>query len=731
MSRARPRAAGPSVSLFPFLAVLLCTMGVLIVVLVVLVEHGRGQGEQAKRLAEESAQEELQFQQWKVQQLHAALKSAREDLEKANRDLALIDAEVLAAEKDFASLEDRAKRIEDVKASPDVNIEALKKELESLEAQLAQAKEKAEEPAPSQIKRRYAVVPYLGRHSTFRPPVYIECRADRIIIQPENIVLLDSDFQGSLGPTNALATVLRATREYVRSEGGQQNAENSFKEPYPLLLVRPDGIGAFYVAREALKSFGGQFGYELVEADWEIKFPKPDEKLAAAQKVALADARDRNQILAQAAPSMYGNPEEAVFQAAVGEEPQDRPTYTPDSGALAAAAEGSPAAHGWGLGENTSPLSASPLTAPSSSGSAEANRVLAGAANTSAAAASTANSGGSETDNATGAGNALADGEQAGEGGWKDGSSNLLADERGGQGGGGQEWGEAGSSADPYGQPQGTASFASGDLSARRQTSAAPQGTSVAAASADGQAAGTAERDALGNSNQDNAADASHERALAQSPTGNGERIGNRGEAQPSDSGSRSPSSSSVASNSGASSSGPQSSAAGEQLAAGDDSPHVTQQVQASAAPPPIAEKQKRKSELDERCLARKLGRDWALPKAARSAVAVTRPITVRCTAQGLQLVSASGAHRPFIPWRNPIDETAKELVDQAWNETQAWGAAGQGMHWRPQLSADVQPGGESKYRELVAALQSSGLETKRTGAAPFFVRRTEATRNR
>ena len=45
-------------------------------------------------------------------------------------------------------------------------------------------------------------------------------------------------------------------------------------EPYPLILVRPHGEIAYGVVREAIRSWGSEFGYELIENDWELRFPQ-------------------------------------------------------------------------------------------------------------------------------------------------------------------------------------------------------------------------------------------------------------------------------------------------------------------------------------------------------------------------------------------------------------------------------------------------------------------------
>ena len=80
-----------------------------------------------------------------------------------------------------------------------------------------------------------------------------------------------------MGPGNPLAAALRAAREYMLA---QREFDPQAGEPYPMLLVRPEGIMAYYAAREAMKSWGCDFGYELIGDDWKLAYPSPDPRLA-------------------------------------------------------------------------------------------------------------------------------------------------------------------------------------------------------------------------------------------------------------------------------------------------------------------------------------------------------------------------------------------------------------------------------------------------------------------
>ncbi|RMG04127.1 MAG: hypothetical protein D6741_01450, partial [Planctomycetota bacterium] len=166
-----------------------------------------------------------------------------------------------------------------------------------------------------------AVIPFDGKYGTRRIPIYLECRADAVILQPEGIRFTVSDFSGPLGPGNPLDAALRAVREYLMQSG---RFDSSQGEPYPLLLVRPDGIASYYAARAAMTSWGSEFGYELIEADWELAFPAPDPRLAELVVTTIAEARFRQKLLAQAAPRKYGR---SGNEPASGDEENAFPTF--------------------------------------------------------------------------------------------------------------------------------------------------------------------------------------------------------------------------------------------------------------------------------------------------------------------------------------------------------------------------------------------------------------------
>lgn len=298
MNRSRIRE-GATVSLFPFLAVLLCTMGALLVLLVLFGYSANQQDEQV--IIEQARQQAAELGivaenlRWRLEQLTVMRQKSEGDLEALRLQLAGIEehSRELADElKDLQQLD--ARLAADAKAAaPD------EKKLTELRAELKSARESLDEARRIRDSRppAYAVIPYEGDSGTHRRPLFIECSLDGVFLQPEGIRLNPDDFDGPPGPGNPLASALRAAREYLARQAIRP--EDPALRPYPLLLVRPSGVMAYYAAREAIASWGSDFGYQLINEEWTIAFPKKDLALQDVEMQAINEARQRLAWLAQ------------------------------------------------------------------------------------------------------------------------------------------------------------------------------------------------------------------------------------------------------------------------------------------------------------------------------------------------------------------------------------------------------------------------------------------------
>ncbi len=289
MSRVRA-SDGPGISLFPFLAVLLCTMGALLVLLVIFSRSAAGTREAEEVAILEEMAVERESLRWRVEQLQAMRQKTLDDLSQARMGLAGIEDNSRQLSDELAALEREIAALATAKDAGSAAHAKLEAELERRLAEASDALEAAKEAAADRPPA-YAIVPYDGESGTHRRPLYIECSLDGVFLQPEGIRLRPSDFEGPPGPGNPLASALRAAREHL-AERGRASASPE-EQPYPLLLVRPSGVMAYYAAREAIASWGSDFGYQLVEEHWQLKFPSPDTQLADVERRAIDEARTR------------------------------------------------------------------------------------------------------------------------------------------------------------------------------------------------------------------------------------------------------------------------------------------------------------------------------------------------------------------------------------------------------------------------------------------------------
>ena len=307
MRRRRKKRETLGVSLFPFLAVLICTLGVLIVLLVIAVQSADVNSQRAQA----SEQERFDAQQAELDQLQSDYEirlAINEGLERVRPQVVsrLADARSHRGhlEEQIRQLKRRTRELGRelqvlAKDDPidvdlidaDDQIESLKKQIQLAQADLKRKRTKAQE---STGPTTYSIVPHEGSGGTFRRPIYIECTADELVIQPLGIRLGKAEFTPPLQSGNMLDAALLAIREYWQryDVGGEEG------NPYPLLIVRPDGAETYVLARRAMKSWDDEFGYELVEADKTLEFGSQDEQLVDVVNVAVQDARKRQQLIA-------------------------------------------------------------------------------------------------------------------------------------------------------------------------------------------------------------------------------------------------------------------------------------------------------------------------------------------------------------------------------------------------------------------------------------------------
>ncbi len=322
MRRRRVNRRDDGITLFPFLAVLICTMGSLIVLLVIVVQQARANAVNVSQQRESQLQnahrklEELQERkdefEWRIDVLESSRQQTAEQLQDRRRELSYLEHEILELSKQLDRAVAEAERIAQLENSQVADQEASRQEVEQLRDAIRRSLEELELARQdlADRQRSYSIVPYKGAHGTERRPVFIECLADRIILQPEGIELTSRDFREPLTDENPLAAALRAKREYLA-----RTLQSADGDPYPLLIVRPDGAGSYAAARAAMKSWDAEFGYELVESDIQLNYPEPDKLLVKALEYTVREARERRRHLQAIAPARFGRRAPTTFTA--------------------------------------------------------------------------------------------------------------------------------------------------------------------------------------------------------------------------------------------------------------------------------------------------------------------------------------------------------------------------------------------------------------------------------
>lgn len=327
MSNRNTSENSDSISLFPFLAVLLCTMGALLVLLVILVQRAAEKSllpaglieqvvdilvpgpmgpaapspEEQARLAKELA--EIAAYQKELDGLRA---ESKQRLKNERARLSHAEEHARRLEEELAKLTIAAEQLKQTEQNQTVDQKQAEKELARLQNLIVETEAMVENlRKDAGGKKSYAIVPYRGPNGTYRKPIYIECTDEAVIIQPEGIRLTPDDFLAPRWPGNPLASVLRASREYLNQKAAQEGAPEP-PDPYPLLVVRPSGNDAYDSCYHAIKSWDADYGYEFIEEDMKLAFPEgADPELARVQHHALMVSRERLLRLVQSAPSRF------------------------------------------------------------------------------------------------------------------------------------------------------------------------------------------------------------------------------------------------------------------------------------------------------------------------------------------------------------------------------------------------------------------------------------------
>jgi len=312
-SKKRRQSERLTVSLFPFLAVLICTLGILIVLLVISVQSASVEADTRAAASQAKQQEQLtdvlergEFMEFEAQNVEsvradvsqrlAISKSDRSYLQQQIKDLESEARTVYLQYRELQKRPDKRSNLANEELVTKTELDQLSESIASVQQQIDQKRSEVPKVAATV---NFQVVPYSGGGGTNRRPIYIECDANGLTLQPLGIHLKKHDFVDPNRIGNVLDSALLAIREYYQKHG---LADDETK-PYPLLIVRPEGAWAYSLARRAMKSWDDEFGYELVDRNTPLEFGNSDASLEKEIRATIETAHRRQLAIASRARS--------------------------------------------------------------------------------------------------------------------------------------------------------------------------------------------------------------------------------------------------------------------------------------------------------------------------------------------------------------------------------------------------------------------------------------------
>ncbi len=734
MSAAKRRHGDHSASLFPFLAVLLCTVGALILLLVLIVDQSQASVKQAIDDRAEKA-EQLQAQ---VEMVRESFREDREkiqlEIEKKRMTLQSLEHQTSELTKELEQLAKTSELI-DKDMSKDDSVEKVEAALTDMQKQLHEAAErlKTKLANPAKSKPVFAIIPYEGGNGTHRRPIYLECRADGILIQPEGVFIGLKDLRPPYGPGNPLDAALRAARTYYAPEGSALNTS-----AYPLLVVRSSGIRTYALARMAMAGWDDQFGYELIEDEMELAFPPSETKLGKELERTLATARDRQAALVMAMPGRYRQAMEELSEDKL--DLGDEPGQWSESGSGTDGGNGSfgfGGGDGDGFGGGSSGGNSSQLSGGGNGASGyPRSGSVAGARGGFAFAPEGANGlGGSSSDgmapgglNMNGSGN-LANGGARGAG------SGNLGFATGGDAptslAGGSPDGAlgAGNGNSPGNNPSGMGnSFAEGAAGSAAGNSgsfaeAAFGGNQYTRAGANAAAGGNASGDFSGGGQA-----GGQQASSAFSPNGQGNSSGAGRPGTFRDAMNAARSKQDGSENSQGTVAGPASetgTGGGALVSANADGFGTSGpggvEVDPRGGTNPSIDMNMRKGDKKQNAdaVAKRRGRNWAWNAGPARQTAVVRHIRVQCYEDRWVVMPDMGTKdKPQTVMLDvSLQTSAEQLAKIVTDRMDRWGYALADGYWKPILQVEVAPRSDFRYAQLVKLLDGSGLEVQRVQA--------------
>lgn len=721
MSQAKRRHGDHSNSLFPFLAVLLCTVGALILMLIMIV----GQSQASVKQAIDERADKAEMLRTQVENIRESFRDDREkiqlEIEKKRMTLQSLEQQTTELSKELDHLSKTSELI-DKDLSSDDSVEKVDAALTDLQKQLQEAAERLKNKLdnPTKSKPVFAIIPYEGGHGTHRRPIYLECRADGIVIQPEGVFIALKDLRPPYGPGNPLDAALRAARTYYAPEGAALNAS-----AYPLLVVRSSGIRTYALARMAMAGWDDQFGYELIEDDMELAFPESETKLVKELERTLATARDRQAALVMAMPGRY--------RQAMEELSEDKLDMSGDGGQWSESADGAGSMSGEGgagFGIGGSGNGSNQLASGGNGSAYGGNGGVAGGRGGFAFAPDGAGGGGPSATslnslNPNGTGNypsGANGGKPGGTYGFATGGDGMTGAAGGAMGnamgnstGNSMAGGGPGNAAGTFpsanqspGQNGQAGSFAEGAFSGNQFTRAGNGTGAEGASGASGEGGGQQSNSAFSPNGQGNGSSSGPGRPGTFRDAMNAARSKQDGSAnaQGSVAGSAIDNGTGGSTMGGANSEG-----------FGSMSPSgIESDPNAGASPSLDMNLRKGDKKQNADAVAKRRGRNWAWTAGPSRQTAVVRHIRVQCFEDRWVVLPDVGTRdKPQTVMLDvSLQTSAEQLAKIVADRMDRWGYALSEGYWKPILQVEVAPRSDARYAQLTKLLDGSGLEIQR-----------------
>lgn len=675
MSRKRRDSVAPS--LFPFLAVLLCTMGSLVLILMLIVSGAQASAQQVAQESKERVEELEDTLALARNSYQRQLQEGQLDLEQKRLTLQHFEDHILEL---LGELEDIRQTAKALSQKDDASSEELlenEEEISELEKQLAEAAEllnqKLDEPKGD--KPIFAIVPYQGRNGTHRRPIYLECDEAGVTIQPEGILLTTQDLKPPHGPGNPLDATLRVIRAEYRPADGSITSN-----AYPLLVVRPSGIHNYVLARSAMSGWDDQFGYELIDDEIELTYPRGEPGLAERIATTIDLARQRQQALVMAMPRRFR---------------QEDDFGSFDSGGLA----------GGGYGESTGNYGAS---SGSSSGDSAERRGGFGSREI-----------GSSTLGDSPSGSASSPWQGGGFASEQLGGSNGTRNQAGGRIGalGGQRSGDQRSGNPGYGS-QGYGGQGYNNSDAALTSNYPGMNRSGATGNSRGENAGSAGAHAGQPAPGSQSAGSQSAGSQSSAPHSSDSQYASSQQSAGSSASGSSSSGGSPGGRPGTSSSAGGSTSAGGRTSAGGgaSAPNLADSDPSRGQSPPSLSMNANLAQRSSSPVASALGRNWAWKHGSRTQTPVVRSLHLHVFSDRWVLLPDDGnvEKATVIPFSQSPEARAVQLAESIRQRVEDWGLALAGGYWKPVLVVDTAPDATWRYDQLARLLEGSGLEVQR-----------------